>query len=161
MELITLAQSVGGALQQRGLMLATAESCTGGWVAQVMTALPGSSRWFERGFVTYSNASKCEMLGVSAVTLAQHGAVSEAVVEQMVLGALRHSRAQVALAISGIAGPEGGSLEKPVGTLCLAWGVKDGAVITRRVQQPGGREAVRQVAVQLALEGVLALLQDG
>ena len=98
---------------------------------------------------------------MSAVTLAQHGAVSEAVVEQMVLGALRHSRAQVALAISGIAGPEGGSLEKPVGTLCLAWGVKDGAVITRRVQQPGGREAVRQVAVQLALEGVLALLQDG
>ena len=160
MELITLAQSVGGALQQRGLMLATAESCTGGWVAQVMTALPGSSRWFERGFVTYSNASKCEMLGVGEVTLAQHGAVSEAVAEQMVLGVLRHSRAQVALAISGIAGPDGGSLEKPVGTLCLAWGMKDRAVITRRVQQAGEREAVRQAAVECALMGVLALLQE-
>ncbi|MDZ4263871.1 MAG: nicotinamide-nucleotide amidohydrolase family protein [Pseudomonadota bacterium] len=160
MELINLAQSVGSALQQRGLMLATAESCTGGWVAQVMTAVPGSSQWFERGFVTYSNAAKCEMLGVSAATLAQSGAVSEEVVAQMVAGALRHSHAQVALAISGIAGPDGGSVEKPVGTLCLAWGMQDHAVITRRVQQPGEREAVRQAAVVLALNGVLALLQQ-
>ncbi len=160
MELITLAQSVGIALQQRGLMLTTAESCTGGWVAQVMTAVPGSSQWFERGFVTYSNDAKREMLGVGAATLAQYGAVSEAVVEQMVAGALRHSHAQVALAISGIAGPDGGSAEKPVGTLCLAWGLKEQAIVTRRVQRPGERQAVRQAAVVLALNGVLELLQQ-
>ena len=160
MELISLAQSVGAGLQQRGLMLTTAESCTGGWVAQVITAVPGSSRWFERGFVTYSNESKCEMLGVSAETLAHYGAVSEPVVEQMVAGALRHSHAQVALAISGIAGPDGGSAEKPVGTLCLAWGLKWHAVVTRRVHQPGERQAVRQAAVVLALNGVLELLQQ-
>jgi nicotinamide-nucleotide amidase len=145
-------------LRQRGLMLATAESCTGGWVAQLVTSVPGSSQWFDRGFVTYSNSAKQEMLGVSAAVLEQHGAVSEQTVAAMVSGALSHSHAQVALAISGVAGPAGGSLEKPVGTVCLAWGMTDQPVVTRRLQLPGERQEVRRQAVVLALNGLLELL---
>src|SRR3990167_4753638 len=111
-----LAAQVGGALKAHGLMLATAESCTGGGVAQAITGVAGSSAWFERGFVTYSNLAKQQMLDVSEATLGQHGAVSEAVVREMVAGALANSAAQVALAVSGIAGPEGGTPDKPVGT---------------------------------------------
>jgi nicotinamide-nucleotide amidase len=160
MELIKLAEFVGAALQRRGLMLATAESCTGGWVAQAVTSIPGSSQWFERGFVTYSNSAKEEMLGVSCATLEQHGAVSEQTVAAMVTGALNHSHAQVALAISGIAGPDGGSLEKPVGTVCLAWGLKDQPVITQRLRLSGDRQEVRRQAVIYALNGLLELLSD-
>src|SRR5512135_3018157 len=116
-----LAMQVGAGLKARGLMLATAESCTGGWVAQAVTAIAGSSDWFDRGFVTYSDAAKQEMLGVSAGTLGRHGAVSEHTAREMAAGALAHSRAQVALAITGIAGPGGGSSEKPVGMVCFAW----------------------------------------
>lgn len=160
MALIKLAESVGGALQRCGLMLATAESCTGGWVAQVVTSVPGSSQWFERGFITYSNSAKQEMLGVGDAALAQYGAVSEQVVEQMVLGALSRSRAQIALAVSGVAGPDGGSREKPVGTVCLAWGLKGQTVVTRRLQLVGDRQEVRRQAVISALNGLLELLND-
>ncbi|MDP1535580.1 MAG: nicotinamide-nucleotide amidohydrolase family protein [Burkholderiales bacterium] len=156
--LFELAVQVGEALKAQGLMLATAESCTGGWVAQAVTAVPGSSQWFERGFVTYTYISKREMLGVSQDTLAAHGAVSEVTVREMLAGALANSHAQVAVAISGTAGPGGGTLEKPVGTVCLAWGVKNGEPksATRRFQ--GDREAVRRGAVEFALSGVLGLL---
>lgn len=161
MELIRLAELVGVAMQQRGLILATAESCTGGWVAQVVTSVPGSSQWFDRGFVTYSNSAKQEMLGVSEATLIQYGAVSEPVVAQMVAGALSRSHAQVALAISGIAGPDGGSQEKPVGTVCFAWGVKDQPVVTRRLHLPGERQEVRRQAMIYSLNGLLELLAHG
>ena len=152
-----LVQRVAAALLARGEMLATAESCTGGQVAQELTAIPGSSEWFERGFVTYSNAAKTEMLGVPPETLAQHGAVSEATARAMANGALAHSHARRALAITGIAGPGGGSPEKPVGTVCFAWA--DGAdagmtcAVTRHFQ--GKRAKVRQQSVEFALAELL------
>src|SRR5688572_16426063 len=157
--LFELAVKVGEALQAQGLMLATAESCTGGWVAQAVTMVPGSSEWFERGFVTYTYISKREMLGVSGETLEQHGAVSESVVQQMVDGALARSHAQVAVAVSGTAGPGGGTPEKPVGTVCLAWGLKDGAVRAETRHFKGDREAVRRESVAYALEMVLAIVE--
>jgi nicotinamide-nucleotide amidase len=156
-----LAEKVAAALIARRAMLTTAESCTGGWVSEVLTAIAGSSAWFERGFVTYSNAAKEEMLGVRAETLAQHGAVSEPVAREMALGALVHSHASVALAVTGIAGPSGGSAEKPVGTVCFAWAGagRPARVETRRL--PGDREAVRRQSVERALQGVLELLDEG
>ena len=159
MELIKLAELVGGALQRDGLMLVTAESCTGGWVAQEVTSISGSSQWFERGFVTYSNSAKEEMLGVSSATLEQYGAVSEQTVAEMVVGALERSHGQVALAISGIAGPDGGTLEKPVGTVCFAWGREGQSVVTRHLRFSGDRQEVRRQSVIYALNGVLELLQ--
>lgn len=160
-----LAQRVGQALLDRGLMLAAAESCTGGWVAQAVTTVPGSSGWFERGFVTYSNLAKQQMLGVAAATLAAHGAVSEQVAREMATGALAHSAAQVSLAVTGIAGPEGGSPEKPVGTVWLAWAAAAGsgaehAVRVRLSRYGGDREAVRRQSVRDALQGVLDLLAE-
>lgn len=154
-----LAIRLGEALTRSGWMLATAESCTGGGVAQAVTAIAGSSQWFERGFVTYSNNSKIEMLGVRAETIERHGAVSEATVCEMVTGALSHGRAQVALAVSGIAGPGGGSPEKPVGTIWLAWG---GAGRTHAVRMlfTGDRETVRRQAVSAALQGMLDWVND-
>lgn len=154
----TLAAQVGELLKSHGLMLATAESCTGGGVAQAVTEVAGSSAWFERGFVTYSNLSKQQMLGVSAATIKQHGAVSEAVVREMVAGALQHSAAQVALAVSGIAGPDGGTADKPVGTVWFAWGIKDGATHAQRHQITGDRAEVRAQSVHIALQGVVNLL---
>lgn len=145
-------------LSERGMMLAVAESCTGGWVAKVCTDLAGSSRWFERGFVTYTNASKREMLGVAADTLQRHGAVSEATVAEMAGGALARSHAQSSVAISGIAGPGGGSAEKPVGTVCFGWAVEGGRVDTESCRFAGDREAVRAQAVLHALRGVIARL---
>src|SRR5665811_1542520 len=142
--LTTLVTLVGAKLRAKALMLTTAESCTGGWVAQAVTAVGGSSEWFERGFVTYSDAAKQEMLGVSARTLAAHGAVSEETAREMAIGALAHSRTQVALAITGIAGPDGGSAEKPVGTVCFAWAMKSGAVSAETRQITGDRESVRR-----------------
>jgi nicotinamide-nucleotide amidase len=156
--LFELAANVGEALKAQGLMLATAESCTGGWIAQACTAVPGSSNWFERGFVTYTYISKREMLGVSQETLGTHGAVSEQTVREMVLGALANSHAQVAVSVSGTAGPTGGTPEKPVGTVCFAWGVKNGEPKSAIKRFNGDREAVRRQAVRFALEGVLALL---
>ena len=154
----TLAEQVGAALKAHGLMLATAESCTGGGVAQAITEVAGSSAWFERGFVTYSNRSKQQMLGVNESTLMQHGAVSEATAREMVTGALQHSEAQVALAVSGIAGPDGGTPDKPVGTVWFAWGLKDGVTIARMHRLNGNRAEVRAQSVRIALQGVRDLL---
>ncbi|MFA5243469.1 MAG: nicotinamide-nucleotide amidohydrolase family protein [Sulfuricella sp.] len=158
-ELYQLAEETGHALKARGWMLATAESCTGGWVGEAVTAVAGSSSWYDRGFITYTNASKLEMLGVQAETLARHGAVSEETVCEMAAGVLLHSQAHISLAISGIAGPTGGSPGKPVGTVCFAWAIKDGTVKSERCLFPGDRREVRRQAVEHALQGVLALLQ--
>ncbi len=156
----TLLAQVAAALQAKGWMLTTAESCTGGWIAKLCTDLTGSSAWFERGFVTYSNESKQEMLGVPAATLAEYGAVSEAVTAAMATGALLHSRAQVAVSVSGIAGPGGGTITKPVGMVCFGWAAQDGKVRTATQYFQGDREAVRYQAVQYALQGVLQMLAD-
>lgn len=155
-----LAVQVGGLLRAHGLKLATAESCTGGGVAQAITAIAGSSGWFERGFVTYSNLSKQQMLGVSDATLTQYGAVSEAVVREMAAGALTHSEAGIALSVSGIAGPDGGTPDKPVGTVWFAWGLKNSAIYAQRHQLNGSRAEVRAQAVRIALQGVIDLLNQ-
>ncbi len=156
----TLAAQVGTALKAHGLMLTTAESCTGGGVASALTDIRGSSIWFERGFVTYSNDAKCDMLGVAQETLLRHGAVSEVVVREMVAGALQHSKSGIALAVSGVAGPDGGSAEKPVGTVWFAWGIKSGACEARLHRLPGSRTEVREQAVRIALQGVLEMLSQ-
>ena len=142
----------------RGWMLATAESCSGGLIAATCTDLAGSSAWLERGFVTYSNAAKTEMLGVDAALIAQHGAVSEPVARAMATGALQHSAAQVAVAVTGVAGPTGGSAEKPVGTVWFAWATPDGLTSEQR-QFAGDRAAVRQATVLHALHTLTRLLQ--
>jgi nicotinamide-nucleotide amidase len=142
-------------------MLTCAESCTGGWVAEVVTATAGSSQWFERGFVTYSNAAKQELLGVRAATLKHSGAVSEDTVREMAAGALAHSHAEAALAVSGVAGPAGGSPGKPVGTVCFAWALQGGKTVTGTQRFRGNREAVRHASVLHALRGLLALLDVG
>lgn len=154
-ELERLAERVGATLSRHRLVLATAESCTGGGIAAAVTSVAGSSKWFERGFVSYSNAAKREMLGVEESTLAAHGAVSEAVVREMVAGALRHSQAQVAVAVSGIAGPGGGTPAKPVGMVCLAWGGAGIPIFSETARFEGDRAAVRRQAVVAALEGVI------
>jgi nicotinamide-nucleotide amidase len=159
MELDTLLlREVVHALKRQGLMLATAESCTGGWVAQVITSVAGSSEWFERGFVAYTNLAKREMLGVSTTILSRYGAVSEQTARAMAEGALTHSHAQVALAITGIAGPSGGTPEKPVGTVCFAWAVKKRDTISRKQVFSGDRGAVRRQSVAMALQGLLEYL---
>lgn len=158
MEIFEIAGKVGETLERKGFLLATAESCTGGWIGEALTAIPGSSGWFERGFITYSNLSKREMLGVNPDILKECGAVSVEVAREMALGAIRHSRAQVSLAVTGIAGPGGGSDQKPVGTVCFAWALKSGKVEASRRHFDGDREAVRRQAVMAALEGVLAML---
>ena len=154
-QLEALAAQVGELLKTNGQKLATAESCTGGWVAQCLTAIAGSSDWFERGFVTYSNEAKVDMLGVEAETLAAHGAVSEATAAAMAAGALRHSRADWALSVTGIAGPGGGSPDKPVGTVCFGWAAFDGRVETQTVHFSGDRAQVRAQSVVHALGGLL------
>ncbi len=152
-----LAQKVGAALKERGLMLVTAESCTGGWVAMEVTAIAGSSDWFERGYVTYSNAAKREDLGVAEQTLKRHGSVSEETAREMAAGALKNGRGQVALAITGVAGPSGGSREKPVGTVCFAW-ARGSKISSQTRRFDGDRESVRRQSVLYALQGVLELL---
>jgi len=159
-ELESLSVRVGEALLEQKLMLTCAESCTGGWVAEVVTATAGSSMWFERGFVTYSNAAKQELLGVKGDTLRQEGAVSEAVVREMAAGALRRSHAQAALAISGVAGPGGGSPGKPVGTVCFAWALQGGEAAAETRHFAGDRETVRRLSVIHALQGLLSCLES-
>jgi nicotinamide-nucleotide amidase len=159
-QLAVLAEALGKALLERGLTMSAAESCTGGWIAKAVTDIPGSSGWFDRGFVTYSNEAKQEMLGVDPGTLAEHGAVSEATVLEMVSGALERSRADLAVAVSGVAGPAGGSAEKPVGTVWLAWARCGGQAVARHVRFDGDREAVRLQAVVAALGGFMSLLAD-
>ena len=153
--LYELAAQVGIALRTRNRTLAIAESCSGGWIAKIITDIPGSSGWFDRGFVTYSNAAKVELLGVREATIAQHGAVSAEVVAEMAAGALERSPADLVIAVSGIAGPEGGTSDKPVGTVYLAWALRGGLVQTEIRQFPGNRDAVRLEAVAAALQGVL------
>lgn len=150
---------LGRVLQAKNWSMAAAESCTGGWLAKSVTDVAGSSAWFDRGFVTYSNLSKQEMLGVLRETLQQYGAVSEATVREMALGALRHSQADCSVAISGIAGPGGATTEKPVGLVWLAWGLRDGMVQAHSFHFAGDRESVRAQAVLAGMEGLLGMLQ--
>ncbi|MDG4595965.1 MAG: nicotinamide-nucleotide amidase [Candidatus Contendobacter sp.] len=156
--LYELAVHVGVALRAQGWTLAVAESCTGGWIAKTVTDIPGSSGWFDRGFVTYSNAAKGELLGVRDATLAEHGAVSAEVVAEMATGALAHSRADITVAVSGIAGPDGGGPDKPVGTVYLAWASRESPTRVERRYFKGGRNAVRRETVVAALQGVLDVL---
>ena len=167
---MNLVEALSHALLHRGWALATAESCTGGLISGRCTDLAGSSQWFERGFVTYSNEAKHELLGVDNAVLAQEGAVSEAVARDMALGALRHSKAQVSLAVTGVAGPTGGSRSKPVGTVWFAWatpsdsgptlGAETAWVKTERMQFSGDRAAVRAATVTHALQTLLDLLKS-
>jgi len=145
---------LGAALESRNASLATAESCTGGGVARAITAVPGSSNWFGYGFVSYANDAKQRMLNVSAQIIEQHGAVSEAVVMQMATGALAHSGADYAIAISGIAGPNGGTEDKPVGTVWFAWAGPEGVSAQRHLLS-GDRHAVREQAVEISLKQLL------
>ena len=159
--LTKLAQQVGEQLIKQCGLLAVAESCTGGWVAKCLTDIAGSSGWFDRGFVTYSNDAKQAMLGVSAATLDTAGAVSEQTVREMVLGTLANSKATVALAISGIAGPGGATPDKPVGTVCFAWAVAGGEARVETRHFAGDREAVRRQSVAYALQELLNVLGPG
>lgn len=160
-ELFDLASRTGLALKARSWMLVTAESCTGGWVSECVTMVPGSSEWFERGFVTYTNVAKREMLGVRSQTLDTYGAVSEQTVQEMVVGALASSHGHVAVAVSGVAGPAGGTPQKPVGMVCFAWGTRASEPIVATRRLGGDREAVRRQSVIVALEGVLEAVRRG
>lgn len=153
-----LAARLGRQLLERGQWLTAAESCTGGGLAHAVTAVAGSSGWFDRGFVTYSNAAKEDMLGVPETTLSRHGAVSEQTARAMAQGALTHSRADWAVAITGIAGPSGGSPDKPVGTVCFSWAEKDGGCEAQTCHFAGDRAAVRSQSVAHALSGLLQRL---
>lgn len=150
-ELMQLSEQVGLALKARRATVTTAESCTGGWIAKTLTDIAGSSAWFERGFVTYSNEAKAQMIGVSEATLEAHGAVSEQVVAEMAVGALRAAKATYALSVSGIAGPDGGSAEKPVGTVWFGLACASGQGITHVERLDGDRESVRRQATIFAL----------
>ena len=153
-----LVQQIADLLQQKHWMLATAESCTGGMIAAACTDVAGSSAWFERGFVTYSNEAKTDLLGVDASLIATQGAVSQAVVEAMASGAVARSKAQVSVAVTGVAGPGGGTPDKPVGTVWLGWSV-GGQIRSERRQFDGDRAEVRAATVQHALQTLVLLLQ--
>jgi len=157
-DITRLARLLGRACARRGVRLAAAESCTGGGVAEAITRIPGSSGWFERGFVTYSNEAKQQMLGVSAAAISSHGAVSAQVAAQMAAGALEHSAADASVAITGVAGPGGGTARKPVGLVWFAWAHRHGAVQARAMRFSGGRAAVRRQSVAVALQGLIELL---
>ena len=154
-----LATRLGQLLLQSGLKLVSVESCTGGGLAHAVTAVAGSSKWFDRGFITYSNDSNRELLAVSAATLHHYGADSEQTAEAMAVGALHQSHADISVAITGIAGPGGGSEEKPVGTVCLAWAQGSGATRSAHVLLPGDRDAIRDQSVALALQGLLDMVE--
>lgn len=152
-QLLALAERLGQSLKSSGGLLATAESCTGGWIAKMITEVPGSSAWFDRGFVTYSNAAKIQMLGVNPETLEKHGAVSAETAIEMVTGALAHSDATIAIAVTGIAGPEGGTSQMPVGTVYIAWKNKDKEACVVKKQFSGNRHQIRAQTVKIAIEG--------
>lgn len=158
--LSSYAQQVGTLLVSKGLRLVSAESCTGGWVGQSITAVAGSSGWYECGFITYSNQAKHRMLGVQATTLLKYGAVSEQTAREMVTGALKMSTAQVAVSVTGIAGPAGGSKEKPVGMVCFSWELKRNTMHSTTHFFSCDREAIRRQAVATALLGVIDLFQE-
>ncbi len=157
-QITDLAQQAGQALHSKSLFLATAESCTGGGVAQAITEIAGSSKWFDCGFVTYSNASKTDLLEISAALIAEHGVVSEEIAAEMAQGALANSNADVALATTGIAGPDGAVPGKPVGTVCFAW-VYEHKTHTERLVFQGDRRAVREQTIIHALQGLLKILK--
>ncbi len=150
-----LASELGRALEARRWKVATAESCTGGLIGGAITDIAGSSGWFDRAFVTYSNEAKLDMLGVRGETLAAHGAVSEATARDMAAGALAKSMADVVVAVTGVAGPSGGTPQKPVGMVCLAWGTRDGPIDVTTRHFAGDRAAIREAAVVAALSGLL------
>jgi len=154
-ELFTLAEQTGRLLLEQGLTLATAESCTGGGLAFLLTSVAGSSDWFERGLVTYSNESKIELLGVSPATIEQSGAVSEATAVEMAEGTLAHTSVDLSVAITGIAGPGGGTADKPVGTVCFAWSQRQGETISATIRFDGDRQQVRELSILTALQGVM------
>ena len=155
--LTELAVKLGDRLRAVGLTAATAESCTGGWIAKCITDIAGSSEWFDRGFVTYSNEAKTDQLGVPAAVIAEHGAVSEDAARAMAAGALAHRRADVVVAVTGVAGPGGGSEDKPVGTVWFCWQRRGGEGMTRVVPFDGDRETVRRESVKAALWGLLGM----
>ena len=159
-ELESLSSELGSLLNKKNYFFTTAESCTGGWVGQSLTSVPGSSSWYGCGFITYSNIAKYKILNVSKETLDNHGAVSQEVVEAMVKGALLKSRANLGVAISGIAGPGGGTLERPIGTVCLAWKLNDLPTLSITEVFEGSREEVRFKSVWKALEGAISLLKN-
>ncbi len=159
-ELLTLAGEVASEVQRCRLMLVTAESCTGGWIAKTLTDLPGSSAWFDAGVVTYSYEAKEALLGVNPRTLEQSGAVSEETALEMVSGALARFGAGVAVAVTGIAGPSGGTLDKPVGTVWISWKRRGGYGHARQFHFPGDREAVRRQTVAAALIGLRKTLTE-
>lgn len=150
-----LARNVASHLEASEQVVTLAESCTGGWIAKLLTDIAGSSAWFGQGIVTYSNGAKCRLLGVPEELLAEHGAVSEEVVRHMASGALKAAQADVAVAVTGVAGPRGGTAAKPVGTVWLGWALRSGFVISRRERFDGNRDEVRRAAVAAALAGVL------
>lgn len=154
-----LATELGAALKARGYMLALAESCTGGMVAEVITSMAGSSAWFDRGYVTYSNQAKIDMLGVSAQTLEKYGAVSEQIAAEMAFGALKHSQAHIAGSITGIAGPDGGTADKPVGTVCFAWAETNQPIITMTKIFYGNRGEIRQQATTFLMRQLIDQLK--
>lgn len=158
MKHLQLATEVGEALARADISLATAESCTGGAIAAAITDIAGCSGWFERGFVTYSNDAKMQMLGVPEALLQEHGAVSEPVARAMAEGALQHSLADISVAVTGIAGPDGGSAEKPVGMVWFAWARRGGPTDTHCQCLAGDRDGVRKGAIEVALRGLLARL---
>lgn len=160
-ELENIARSLGELLSKQGRFMATAESCTGGWIAQTATAIPGSSQWFDRGYVTYSNRAKMEVLGVSESILATYGAVSEQTAAAMAAGAITAAGVHVSVAVTGVAGPDGGSEKKPVGTVWFGWCLAGARPVTRVVQFDGDRHSVRCQTVAVALTGLLDIVEDG
>ena len=163
MSTLETAEELASLLNSQGWQVALAESCTGGLVCATLTELAGSSNWFERGYITYSNQAKTECLGVPVELIESHGAVSEPVAKAMAEGAQRHAKVKVALSITGIAGPSGGSIEKPVGTVCFGWAIQSQGTVTTTCKTKlftGNRQAVRQQATLFALTELLALLKS-
>ena len=159
MQFESLVSQVGKALVDNDLMVVTAESCTGGMIAEALTSIGGSTAWFDRSYITYSYESKREMLGVKEITIQKKGAVSQECVEEMALGALQQSHATVSVACSGIAGPSGGSPDKPVGTVWVAWAVQgQEEVISQQFHFDGDRQAVREKTTETALMGIMKLI---
>ena len=154
-----LVQRLAETLQAHQMKVVVAESCTGGGIAQAMTDIPGSSEWFERGFVSYSNESKMELLNVSPETLDTYGAVSVETAAEMARGALQNSHAQISVAVTGIAGPDGGTADKPVGTVCFAWCSNTVGTVTTSTRFKGDRQAVRIQSTLMAVEGLLEMLE--
>ena len=148
----SLATYLGELASSHDYLIATAESCTGGGVSEIITRISGSSQWFDRGFVTYSNEAKEDMLNVQSDTLDEFGAVSEQVAQEMVMGAIKYSRADLAVSVTGVAGPTGGTTDKPVGTVCFAWANRKGITQTTKAQFSGDRHSIRNQSCMMALQ---------